>query len=219
MDIHSLIDIVRHLDKHLDALTTQYGTTVYAILFAIVFAETGLVVLPLLPGDSLLFAVGAVSAREGSSLSVGLAMLILSAAAILGDTLNYQVGKMVGPRVMAGESSRWFNKKHLAKTHEFFEKHGGKAIILARFVPIVRTFAPFVAGAGAMSYSKFIAFNIGGGIAWVVSMTMLGYFVGNIPVIQKNFELAVIAIVILSVLPAVFEYVKARRAGTGAKAA
>ncbi len=217
--IHFFLDFVLHLDKNLLALTQQYGTTVYAILFAIVFCETGLVVTPFLPGDSLLFAVGAITAREDSGLSVGLMMLLLTVAAILGDTLNYQVGRAIGPRVMASESSRLFNKRHLAQTHAFFEKHGGKAIVFARFVPIVRTFAPFVAGAGAMTYSKFIAFNIAGAIAWVVSLTMLGYLFGNIPIIQKNFTYVVFAIIIVSVLPALFEFVKARRARSGANAA
>jgi membrane-associated protein len=213
-----LIDLVRHLDKYIDYATHQYGTLTYAILAAIIFCETGLVVMPFLPGDSLLFACGAVASREGSGLSVPLLGVILIVAAIAGDTVNYHVGKSIGPRVMKSESSRWLNKKHLEKTHAFFEKYGGKTIILARFVPIVRTFAPFVAGAGAMTYSKFIAFNVIGAVLWVGLMMGAGVVFGGIPIVQKNFEIVVIGIVVVSVLPMVFEYLKARKEAAAEKA-
>ncbi len=210
MDIKEVVDKVRHLDKFLGEITQQYGTTTYAILAAVVFCETGLVVLPFLPGDSLLFAAGAVASLPNSGLNVVLLGLILIAAAVVGDTVNYHVGKAIGPRVMKGEKSRIFNKKHLDKTHKFFEKYGAKTIILCRFVPIVRTFAPFVAGAGAMNYSKFITYNIVGAIAWVVMMMGSGVLFGQLEVVKKNFELVVIGIVVLSVLPMVIEWWKAR---------
>lgn len=205
-----LIGMVRHLDKTLDQVTRDYGTTTYAILGAIIFCETGLVVLPFLPGDSLLFACGAISMRPGAGLNPWALGPLLIVCAIAGDTLNYHVGKAIGPRVMKSETSRWLNKKHLEKTHKFFEKYGGKTIILARFVPIVRTFAPFVAGAGAMNYSRFILFNIVGAIAWVVSMMGAGMVFGQMDVVKKNFELVVLGIIGLSVMPMVFEWWKAR---------
>jgi len=214
--LRQLIDLVLHLDKHLAELTQQYGTSVYLILFAIVFCETGLVITPFLPGDSLLFAAGAVAAVEGSGLDPVLLGALLIVAGILGDTVNYHVGKSIGPRVMSSPSSKLFNKKHLERTHEFFERYGGKTIVFARFVPIVRTFAPFVAGAGAMSYGKFLAYNVGGAFAWVGSLVSLGYFFGNQPLVKKNFSLVVIAIIVLSVLPGVIEYMRARRAKPGA---
>ena len=189
------LDFVLHLDKHLADLTTQYGATTYAILFGIIFCETGLVVMPFLPGDSLLFAAGAVSAKEEAHLNPVLLGGALMVAAIIGDTVNYHIGKAIGPRIMKSETSRWLNKKHLERTHKFYEKHGGKTIIIARFAPILRTFAPFVAGAGAMSYSRFIAYNIIGGVAWVGSFLTLGYFFGNQPLIKKNFTFVIMAIV------------------------
>ncbi len=208
-----LIDIVRHLDKYLDQITQQYGTMTYAILALIVFCETGLVVTPFLPGDSLLFAAGAVAVRDNSGLNVVLLGLILIAAAIAGDTVNYHVGKAIGPRVMKSETSRFFNKKHLDKTHKFFEKYGAKTIILCRFVPIVRTFAPFVAGAGAMTYSRFILYNVVGAVAWVVLMMGAGVVFGQTEVVKKHFELVVIGIVLLSVAPMVLEWLKSRKKG------
>ncbi len=218
--VRKFIDVVRHLDKYLDWITQQYGVWTYAILAVIIFAETGLVVTPFLPGDSLLFACGAISVRDGSGLNPVLLGAILIACAIAGDTVNYHVGKAIGPRVMKSETSRWLNKKHLEKTHKFFEKYGGKTIILARFVPIVRTFAPFVAGAGAMNYRKFIAFNVVGAVAWVVSMMGAGIVFGQMEVVKKNFELVVIGIVLLSVMPMVVEAWKARQeAKAEAKAA
>jgi membrane-associated protein len=206
------LDFVLHLDKHLAELTTQYGTMTYAILFAIVFCETGLVVTPFLPGDSLLFAAGAITAIEDAHLSPVLLGLALMVAAIIGDTVNYQIGKAIGPRVMKSETSRLFNKKHLERTHAFFEKHGGKAIIIARFAPILRTFAPFVAGAGAMSYPRFIAYNVIGGVAWVGSFLSAGYFFGNIPQVKRNFTMIIMAIIVISLMPAVIEFIRARRA-------
>lgn len=212
-----LLDFVRHLDKHLQELTQQYGTWTYAILGLIIFCETGLIILPFLPGDSLLFAAGAVTSLPESGLSTVKLGLILIVCAIVGDTLNYHMGKALGPRVLRSKTSKIFNVKHLERTKAFFEKYGGKTVVLARFVPIVRTFAPFVAGAGAMTYSRFILFNIGGAVAWVVSMMGAGVLFGRIPVVQKNFELVVIGIVVLSVMPMVVEYIRARKNG-GAEA-
>jgi membrane-associated protein len=208
--MHELLEIFRSLTKNLDQFTIDHGNTTYAILFAIVFVETGLVIMPFLPGDSLLFAAGAVASR--GFLNPGLLAVGLIVSAIVGDTLNYHIGKTVGPRVMKGESSRLFNKKHLEKTHKFFEKYGGKTIILARFVPIVRTFAPFVAGAGAMNYKRFIVYNIVGAVAWVVLMMGSGWMLGQVPFVKERFELIVIGIVFLSVLPMVIEWWKARSA-------
>lgn len=208
--MHELLAILRSLTKDLDKFTLAHGDMTYAIIFAIVFVETGLVVMPFLPGDSLLFAAGAVASR--GILNPALLAVGLIVAAIVGDTVNYHVGKAIGPRVMKSESSRWFNKKHLAKTHKFFEKYGGKTIILARFVPIVRTFAPFVAGAGAMTYSKFILYNVVGAIAWVTLMLGSGWALGQVPFVKERFELIVIGIVFLSVLPMVIEWWKARGA-------
>ncbi len=205
------VDIVRNLDEYLDWVTQEYGVWTYAILGLVIFAETGLVVLPFLPGDSLLFAAGAVAVREESGINPYLLGALLIVCAIVGDTLNYHVGKAIGPRVMKSETSRWLNKKHLEKTHRFFEKYGGKTIILARFVPIVRTFAPFVAGAGAMNYRKFILYNVVGAVAWVVSMMGAGMVFGQMEVVKKNFELVVLGIIFVSVLPMVFEAWKARQ--------
>ena len=205
------VDIVRNLDEYLDWVTQEYGVWTYAILGLVIFAETGLVILPFLPGDSLLFAAGAVAMREESGINPYLLGALLIVCAIVGDTLNYHVGKAIGPRVMKSETSRWLNKKHLEKTHRFFEKYGGKTIILARFVPIVRTFAPFVAGAGAMNYQKFILYNVVGAVAWVVSMMGAGMVFGRMEIVKKNFELVVLGIIFVSVLPMVFEAWKARQ--------
>jgi membrane-associated protein len=206
--VHELLAIFRSLTKNLDQFTIDHGSTTYMILFAIVFAETGLVVVPFLPGDSLLFAAGAVASR--GYLNVGLLSIGLIVAAIVGDTVNYHVGQAIGPRVMKSETSRWLNKKHLDKTHKFFEKYGGKTIILARFVPIVRTFAPFVAGAGAMNYRKFIVYNVAGAALWVSTMLGAGWALGQVPFVKERFEVIVIGIVILSVMPMVVEWWKAR---------
>lgn len=193
----------------LTELTRQYGTAMYWILIAIVFAETGLVVTPFLPGDSLLFTAGFVASSTGQ-LNIFLLGGALIAAAIVGDTINYHVGQAIGPRVMKGEESRFFSRKNLDKTHAYFEKYGGKTIILARFVPIVRTFAPFVAGAGAMSYPKFITFNIVGAVAWVTTMMSAGVWLGRLEIVRKHFEKVVILIILVSVLPMVLEWWKSR---------
>lgn len=206
--IRKFIEIVLHLDKHLTDLTAQYGNTTIIILCVIVFCETGLVVTPFLPGDSLLFAAGAVSSLGTLNpivLSVGLIV-----AAIVGDTVNYHVGKAIGPRVMKSETSKLFNRKHLDKTHAFFEKYGGKTIIFARFVPIVRTFAPFVAGAGAMNYRRFILYNVTGAVSWVALMFGAGYFAGQTEFVKKNFHRIIIGIIFVSILPGVIEYLRER---------
>jgi membrane-associated protein len=205
-----LIDFILHIDKHLVELLQQYGAWTYGILFLIIFCETGLVVTPILPGDSLLFAIGALSAQGG--LDIYLVFVLLSIAAIIGDTVNYWIGYTIGPRVFTSESSRWLNRKHLERTHMFYEKYGGKTIIIARFMPIVRTFAPFVAGIGRMSYGKFLLYNIVGGIVWIGIFLLAGFWFGNIPVVKRNFTLVIIAIIIISIMPAVIEALRARRA-------
>jgi membrane-associated protein len=207
--VHWFVDFFLHLDRHLAEVIQAYGTWTYALLFTIVFLETGLVVTPILPGDSLLFAAGSFAAL--GALDVGLLFAVLSVAAILGDTVNYAIGHYLGPRVFHFERSRFFNPDHLRKTHEFYEKYGGKTIVIARFVPIVRTFAPFVAGVGAMSYLRFLAYNVVGGVLWVAVCLFGGYFFGNLPFVRKNFSLVILAIVLLSVMPAVVEYLRHRR--------
>lgn len=201
-----LIDVFLHLDEYLANIINQYGAWTYAILFLVIFIETGFVVTPFLPGDSLLFAAGTFAAL--GSLNVWLLMGLLMVAAIGGDTVNYWIGHYLGDRAY---QVKWIKRQYLDRTHAFFQKHGGKTIFLARFVPIVRTFAPFVAGMGHMSYAYFFSYNVFGGIVWVVLFTMLGFFFGNIPFVKKNFELVIIAIILLSVLPAVWEALKARR--------
>lgn len=207
--IQYLIDFILHLDRHLGELVAQYGVWTYVILFLIIFCETGLVVTPILPGDSLLFAVGALAAT--GALDVNLIFVLLTVAAIIGDTVNYWIGHAVGPKVFRGESSRLLNRRHLERTHEFYEKYGGKTIILARFIPIIRTFAPFVAGIGSMSYGKFLLYNVVGAIVWIAIFTYAGYFFGNIPIVKRNFTLVIFAIIIISVMPAVIEYLQHRR--------
>lgn len=206
--MRALIDIVLHLDKHLAELTAQYGTWTYAILFAVIFCETGLVVTPFLPGDSLLFAAGAVASL--GSINVVILGALLIVAAIVGDTVNYHIGKKLGSS-LTKKPRRWLNKKHLDRTHAFFEKHGGKTIIFARFVPIVRTFAPFVAGAGAMTYGKFILYNVVGAVAWVGLLLGAGYFFGQIPVVKNNFTLVTLGIIFVSILPGIIEWLRSRR--------
>jgi membrane-associated protein len=208
--IKSLIDLILHLDKHLNEIIRDYGLWTYLILFIIIFCETGLVVTPILPGDSLLFAAGALAATEGSPLNVGVLFLLLTVAAILGDTVNYWIGAKLGPKVFTQEKSRFFKKEHLIRTQKFYEKYGGKTIIIARFIPIVRTFAPFVAGIGTMNYLKFIVYNIVGGLLWVAICLFLGYFFGNIPIVKKNFSLVILAIVFISVIPAMVEILRSR---------
>jgi membrane-associated protein len=206
-----LVDFVLHVDQHLVELTDLYGAWVYAILFAIVFLETGVVVTPFLPGDSLLFAAGAIAAAPGSALNVHLLFLLLFVAAVAGDSLNYTIGDRIGPRVFR-EKWRFLNRKHLLRAQAFYEKHGGKTIFLARFVPIIRTFAPFVAGIGTMSYRRFLMFNVVGGLVWVSLFLYAGYFFGRLPVVRDNFSLVIIAIIVLSVVPIVVEVLRARRA-------
>ena len=206
--IGKLVDLFLHLDKHLNDIIGQYGTWTYLILFLIIFCETGLVVLPFLPGDSLLFAAGAFAAL--GSLNVFWLFVLLSIAAIAGDTVNYWLGYWLGPRVFHRDNVRFLNKKHLDRTHAFYEKYGGKTIIIARFIPIVRTFAPFVAGIGSMTYWRFIAYNVIGGVAWVAICVFSGYKFGNLEVVRKNFSLVIVAIVLISVLPMLIEYVRHR---------
>lgn len=204
-----IVDFILHIDSHLVTITSQYGGWAYAILFAIVFAETGLVVTPFLPGDSLLFAAGAISALGTMDVTTLGALLIV--AAIIGDGVNYAVGKRVGPRVFNRQSSRLLNGAHLRRAHEFYEKHGGKTIVLARFMPIIRTFAPFVAGIGKMRYRQFLVYNVLGAIVWVASFLALGYLFGNQPAVKKNFTLVIAAIIVISAVPAIVEMVRARR--------
>lgn len=201
-----LVDFIIHIDRHLAEIIAAYGTWTYAVLFAIIFVETGLVVMPFLPGDSLLFAAGAFCAKPETGLNVHAMALLLFIAAVLGDTVNYWIGAKIGPAVFKREDSIWLRKKHLERAHEFFERYGGRAIILARFVPIVRTFVPFIAGVGQMTYSRFLAYNIIGGFAWIYFFTYAGYLFGNQPFVQRNFKLVILAIIILSVLPMVFEF-------------
>jgi membrane-associated protein len=201
------IDIFIHLDKYLGDVILQYGTLTYLLLFFIIFMETGLVVTPFLPGDSLLFAAGTFAAI--GALDVRILFLLLALAAIIGDTVNYWIGHFIGPRAFTGEVP-FLKKEYLDRTHEFYERHGGKTIILARFIPIIRTFAPFVAGIGAMSYGHFIAYNVVGGVAWVTLFTFGGYFFGNLPAVKHNFSFVVMAIIFISILPGVFEYFKER---------
>jgi len=204
--LKNLIDLFLHLDEYLAQIITQYGAWTYGILFVVIFVETGLVVMPFLPGDSLLFAAGTFAAL--GSLNFWSLLGLLMVAAVLGDTVNYSIGHYLGERAY---NIKWIKKEYLDKTHAFFEKHGGIAIFLARFVPIVRTFAPFVAGIGKMSYGYFITYNFVGGITWVALFTTAGYFFGNIPFVRHNFEYVIIVIILISVLPMVFEWLKARR--------
>jgi membrane-associated protein len=203
-----LWDFLVHLDRHLAALLQQYGPWIYALLFLIVFCETGLVVTPFLPGDSLLFVAGALWATAG--LDARLLALTLITAALCGDNVNYWIGRYLGPRVFRWESSRFFNRAALDYTRAFYERHGGKTVVIARFVPLVRTFAPFVAGVGRMSYARFLAFSIGGAVLWVVSLVTAGYFFGNMPVVQNNLTIVIFGIIALSLAPLAIEYLRAR---------
>jgi len=212
MDLHKIIDIFLHLDKHLNEWAGQLGAGLYGLLFLIVFCETGLVVTPFLPGDSLLFAVGALSATQDSPISLPLMMVVLFVAAVLGDAVNYQIGLRLGPAVFKSEGSFVFNKKHLFKTQAFYEKHGGKTIIIARFMPIIRTFAPFVAGIGRMQYRRFFAFNVVGAAVWVILLGGLGRAFGETPFVKNNFERVILGIIFISVLPMLIEIIRSRRA-------
>lgn len=207
------LEVLLHLDRHLAAWVADYGTLVYALLFVIVLCETGLVVTPFLPGDSLLFATGAIAAS--GALDPLLAAGVLFTAAVLGDSLNYAIGNWVGPRAARWPDSRWWKRAYLLRTQDFFARHGGKTIVLARFVPIVRTYAPFVAGVGGMSYRWFIGYNIAGAAAWVVLFVGAGYWFGELPAVKDNFTLVIFAIIGLSLLPPAFEYLRARRLRTG----
>jgi len=206
--LRSILDFFLHLDDHLSQIIAQYGIWTHLILFLIVFCETGLVVTPFLPGDSLLFAAGTFAAL--GSLNLWLIIILLIVAAVAGDTVNYWMGAYVGPRAFGG-NVRFLKQEYLERTHAFYQKHGGKTIILARFVPIIRTFAPFVAGVGAMSYPKFITYNVVGAVLWVVLFVLAGYFFGNIPTVRENFTLVILAIIAISVLPIAVEAVRARR--------
>ena len=212
--VTKLIDIVLNVDDYLKDLVPQYGLWIYAILFLIIFCETGLVVTPFLPGDSLLFAIGALAGAE--VLNLPTILVLLTIAAILGDTVNYWIGHYFGPKVFKGDG-RFLRKQYLDKTHDFYERYGGKTIIIARFVPIVRTFAPFVAGVGSMTYGKFMSYNVFGAILWVVSMTMSGFFFGNFKVVQENFSLVILMIIFISILPGIIEYVRERKRLKGIK--
>jgi membrane-associated protein len=204
--VQDFIDIVLHLDRHLFDLCTQYGVWVYAILFVIIFCETGLVVTPFLPGDSLLFAVGSLAAINALDLPTAIVLMIL--AAVLGDTVNYWIGSHIGPIVFQKENSRLLNKEYLIRTHRFYEKHGGKTIVIARFLPIIRTFAPFVAGIGSMTYRRFLLFNVAGGALWVLLFIPAGYFFGSVPFVKNNFSLVIIALVLIPGIPSVVEIVR-----------
>ena len=210
------IDVFLHLDIYLDTVLQQYGVLLYFILFVVVFLETGVVVTPFLPGDSLLFAAGALCAR--GDLAVAWLFLLLFVAAVLGDTVNYSIGHLIGPRAFHGRN-RLFKREHLDRTHQFYERHGGKTIVLARFVPIIRTFAPFVAGIGRMSYGRFVTYNVLGGLLWTALFVFGGYYFGNHPLVKRNFTLVILAIIVISILPLVVEFVqnyrrKARAART-----
>jgi membrane-associated protein len=215
MDLHSLFDLFRHFDRHLNNFAAQHPSEVYVLLAAIVFCETGLVVTPFLPGDSLLFALGALAAAPNSPINLPLAMALLCLAANCGDILNYSIGFRLGPKVFSRQSSWLLNQKHLAEAHAFYEKHGRKTIIMARFVPIIRTFAPFVAGIGKMPFARFIGFSISGGVLWVVALSMAGYCFGQIPVIHDHFELVVLGIVAVSLIPVVVHALKSRNQPRG----
>jgi membrane-associated protein len=204
-----LVDFVLHIDRHLQGIIAHYGLWTYALLFFIIFAETGLVVTPFLPGDSLLFAAGALSA--GSALNVHVLALVLAAAAVLGNVVNYGIGAFLGPKVFTREDSWLLRKKHLERAHAFFEKYGGRSIILTRFVPIVRTFVPFVAGVGRMSYHRFFIFNLIGGCSWIYSFVYLGHFFGGTELVKKNFSLVIVAIIVISLLPIAVEALRAWR--------
>jgi len=207
--IYTLIDIIVNLDNHLTDLIQKFGGFTYLILFLIIFCETGLFMAPFLPGDSLIFVVGALSAS--GAMNIWLIAAVLIAAAIIGDTVNYHIGKYLGPKIFKKQNVKFLNVKHLDKAHEFYTRHGGKTVILARFIPVIRTFAPFVAGMGSMRYGKFILYNIAGGISWVGICIAAGYFFGNIPVVSENFTLVILAIVAISLLPVVITWIRGRK--------
>jgi membrane-associated protein len=205
------MDVILHLDAHLNEWIRYFGPGIYAILFLIVFCETGLVVTPFLPGDSLLFALGALTVGADASLNLSLLLVLLIVAGILGDAVNYSIGRHFGPKIFRKEDSFFFNREHLLRTQGFYDKHGGKTIIMARFIPIIRTFAPFVAGIGKMSYPRFAMFNVVGAIAWVGLFLFAGHFFGNLPAVKRNFHLVIFAIIIISLMPPAFEWYRHRR--------
>jgi membrane-associated protein len=213
----TFVDLMLHLDTHLAALVVQYGAWGYAILFAIVFCETGLVVTPFLPGDSLLFVAGALAAAGG--MQIGLLIVLLVIAAVLGDAVNYTVGAWFGPKVFRWESSRFFNRSAFDRTHAFYERHGGKTVIIARFMPLIRTFAPFVAGVARMRYARFAMFNVSGALLWVVSLTLAGYWFGNLPWVKQNLTLVILAIIAISLAPVAVAWVKSKVSGASNQAA
>jgi membrane-associated protein len=215
--IHFVIDFILHIDVHLAELVAQYGIWVYGILFLILFCETGLVVTPFLPGDSLLFVAGALAALPSNDLNVHVMVALMAVAAIVGDAVNYTIGRVFGERLFSNPDSKIFRRSYLDKTHKFYEKHGGKTIILARFVPIVRTFAPFVAGMGHMSYRHFAAYNVIGALVWVLLFTYAGYIFGDLPIVQENLKLLIVAIILVSVLPGVVEIWRHKRAAAKEK--
>ncbi|CNJ81581.1 hypothetical protein yaldo0001_22680 [Yersinia aldovae ATCC 35236] len=215
--IRFVIDFILHIDVHLAELVAQYGIWVYAILFLILFCETGLVVTPFLPGDSLLFVAGALASLPSNDLNVHMMVALMVVAAILGDAINYTIGRVFGEKLFSNPDSKIFRRSYLDKTHQFYEKHGGKAIVLARFVPIIRTFAPFVAGMGKMSYRHFAAYNVIGALVWVLLFTYAGYWFGNMPFVQDNLKLLIVAIIVVSILPGVFEVWRHRRAAARQK--
>jgi len=209
--IHFIVDFILHIDVHLTELVAQYGIWIYAILFLILFCETGLVVTPFLPGDSLLFVAGTLAAVPGNDLNIHLMVVLMVIAAVVGDAVNYTIGRVFGNQLFKNPDSKIFRRSYLDKTHAFYERHGGKTIILARFVPIVRTFAPFVAGMGKMPYRHFALFNVAGGLLWVLLFTYAGYLFADMPIVQKNLNLLMLAIVVLSVLPGIIEVWRQRR--------
>ena len=211
-----IIDFILHIDQHLTELAAQYGVWIYGILFLIIFCETGLVVMPLLPGDSLLFAAGSIAAI--GEMNIHLMVVLLIIAAILGDAVNFMIGKFFGEKLFANPNSKIFKQSHLQKTQQFYAKHGGKTIIMARFIPIVRTFAPFVAGMGHMSYHHFLAYNVIGGVLWVTIFSYLGYFFGNMDIVKDNLSLVLVAIIVLSILPGIIEIIRHKRAANKAGA-
>ncbi|HZX29835.1 MAG TPA: DedA family protein [Rhodocyclaceae bacterium] len=206
------IDIVLHLDKHLAILVQQYGVWIYAILFVIIFSETGFVVTPFLPGDSLLFVAGALAAIGEGGMDITVLVAVLAAGAVLGNMLNYQIGRFLGPKVFHWDNSRFFNKAALMKTHAFYETHGGKTLVISRFLPLLRTFAPFVAGIGSMTYARFTIFNLIGALAWVLTLTLAGYWFGNMPWIKQNLSVVIIGIIAISLLPVAIGYLKHKTA-------
>lgn len=209
--LQQFFDIIFHLDTHLNEWVRAFGPGIYGVLFAIVFCETGLVITPFLPGDSLLFALGALAAADSASLSLPLLLVLLIAAGIIGDAVNYAIGRYIGPKIFSRPSSFFFNRTHLDRAQLFYEKHGGKTIIMARFIPIIRTFAPFVAGVGKMSYPRFALFNVVGAVSWVGLFLLAGYFCGNLPSVKRNFHVIIVAIIVISMMPPLIEWVRARR--------